>query len=97
MLKKTVDPLTSNGAKLSYLFFIRKTSADYTLLERWGQFESLAARSKFIVRSKSPFGRSADQKLLKQVTLTLSEVSHGSDPGDETSGPNHKPGCPFRS
>jgi hypothetical protein len=49
-------------------------------------FESLAARSKFTGWSKSLFGRSAAQKLLKHVTLTLSEASPGSDPGDPTSG-----------
>ena len=50
-------------------------------------FESLAARSKFTGRSESHLGRSAAQKLLKQVTQTLPQVSPGSDPGDETSGP----------
>ena len=50
-------------------------------------FESLAARSNFTGRSESPFGRSAAQKLLEQVTQTLPEVSPGSDPSDETSGP----------
>jgi hypothetical protein len=51
------------------------------------EFESLAARSKFTGQSESPFGWSAAEKLLKQVTLTLSEASLGSDPGDQTSGP----------
>ena len=37
-------------------------------------FESLAARSKFTGRSESHLGRSAAQKLLKQVTQALPGV-----------------------
>jgi hypothetical protein len=40
-------------------------------------FESLAACSKFIMRSESPFGQSAAQKLLKQVTQTPPEAPPG--------------------
>jgi hypothetical protein len=39
------------------------------------EFESLAACSEFTGQSESPFGWSAAEKLLKQVTLTLSEAS----------------------
>jgi hypothetical protein len=44
-----------------------------------GSVESFAALSKFTARSESPFGWSAAQKLLKQLTLPLPEASHWSD------------------